>query len=275
MEAWLSEQTLFVTGSTGFLGKVMLCRLLESVIKCAPAPRPAPIYVLVRGRRDLPAQERFEKDVLASPIFSRVLEAVGGVVGLRASVRVLDGDLTLPRLGLSAQALALLVPSVTVILHMAATVSFNEPLKQAIEINVLGSRRVLELAKKCELLKAFVHTSTCYVNCTRHGREEIREKIYPLSFDAYELLEQISAMSAEEADRATPELIRPHPNTYTFTKFIAEHILAEERGTLPYAIVRPAIIGGAHAYPVPGYSPPLPPSHMSGGWTATSVRLVW
>lgn len=74
-----------------------------------------------------------------------------------------------------------------------------------------------------------------------------------MQFDAGELVEQLVAMTPEEADAVTAEIIRPHPNTYTFTKFVAEHVCAEARGSLPYAIVRPSIIGPALEFPVPGW----------------------
>lgn len=73
-------------------------------------------------------------------------------------------------------------------------------------------------------------------------------------------------MTPEEADAATPGLIKPHPNTYTFTysfdavlhlltgsKFVAEHITHDAASSLPYAIVRPSIIGASHEFPVPGW----------------------
>lgn len=39
----------------------------------------------------------------------------------------------------------------------------------------------------------------------------------------------------------TPRLIGKRPNTYTFTKALAEHMLLKEAGNLPVAIVRPSI----------------------------------
>lgn len=39
----------------------------------------------------------------------------------------------------------------------------------------------------------------------------------------------------------TPSLIGKRPNTYTFTKALAEHMLLKEAGNLPVAIVRPSI----------------------------------
>eukprot|EP01127_Copromyxa_protea_P018953 TRINITY_DN605_c0_g1_i1.p1 TRINITY_DN605_c0_g1~~TRINITY_DN605_c0_g1_i1.p1 ORF type:complete len:326 (+),score=62.73 TRINITY_DN605_c0_g1_i1:683-1660(+) len=102
-------------------------------------------------------------------------------------------------------------------------------------------------------LKSVTHTSTCYVNATRHGTAEIREKIYPLSFDPYEMIESIMKMTEEEADAATPGIIGDNPNTYTFTKNIAEHLVAQEKGDIPYCMVRPSIIGGAWKEPLPGW----------------------
>lgn len=39
----------------------------------------------------------------------------------------------------------------------------------------------------------------------------------------------------------TPSLIGNRPNTYTFTKALAESMLLKEAGNLPVAIVRPSI----------------------------------
>lgn len=41
--------------------------------------------------------------------------------------------------------------------------------------------------------------------------------------------------------KLTPRLIGKRPNTYTFTKALAEHMLLKEAGNLPVAIVRPSI----------------------------------
>lgn len=49
----------------------------------------------------------------------------------------------------------------------------------------------------------------------------------------------------------TPTLIGDYPNTYTFTKGLAEHIVTTERGDMPVTIVRPSIITGAYKEPYP------------------------
>ena len=43
------------------------------------------------------------------------------------------------------------------------------------------------------------------------------------------------------------------PNTYTFTKAIAEKLLEEEHGEIPTAIVRPSIVTAALKEPLPGW----------------------
>ncbi len=43
------------------------------------------------------------------------------------------------------------------------------------------------------------------------------------------------------------------PNTYTFTKAIAEKLLEEEHGDIPMAIVRPSVVTGALKEPMPGW----------------------
>lgn len=52
-------------------------------------------------------------------------------------------------------------------------------------------------------------------------------------------------------DSITPKLIGDRPNTYTFTKALAENLLVEECGSLPVAIVRPSIVSAAWKEPFP------------------------
>lgn len=51
----------------------------------------------------------------------------------------------------------------------------------------------------------------------------------------------------------TPNLIASRPNTYTFTKALAERMLQREKGSLPVAIVRPSIVLSSYREPVAGW----------------------
>jgi fatty acyl-CoA reductase len=58
-------------------------------------------------------------------------------------------------------------------------------------------------------------------------------------------------MNDDMIDVLTPRLIGNKPNTYTFTKHLAEHLLIMEGSSLPLAIVRPSIVGASWMEPFP------------------------
>lgn len=58
-------------------------------------------------------------------------------------------------------------------------------------------------------------------------------------------------MDSSLLEEITPKLIGDRPNTYTFTKALAENLLVEECGSLPVAIVRPSIVSAAWKDPYP------------------------
>lgn len=58
-------------------------------------------------------------------------------------------------------------------------------------------------------------------------------------------------MDDEMIESITPQLIGDKPNTYTYTKQLAESLLLKEGAELPLAIVRPSIVGAAWKEPIP------------------------
>lgn len=54
-------------------------------------------------------------------------------------------------------------------------------------------------------------------------------------------------------DLITPKLLGGKPNTYTYTKQLAEQLLVTEGEGLPLAIVRPSIVGASWKEPFPGW----------------------
>jgi nucleoside-diphosphate-sugar epimerase len=133
---------------------------------------------------------------------------------------------------------------VNVIFGCAASVDFNEFLKDAIQINYFGCLRMLELAKECKRLDVYTHVSTAYVNSDKEGF--VDEKIYDIDFDIVTKISSIMGMPNSEIVDRSMELIHPFPNTYTFTKSMAERILLKRRGDLPVILYRPAIIIAAY-----------------------------
>lgn len=58
-------------------------------------------------------------------------------------------------------------------------------------------------------------------------------------------------MDDEMISLITPRLIGHKPNTYTFTKQLAESMLVSEGADIPLAIVRPSIVTAAWQEPLP------------------------
>lgn len=163
---------------------------------------------------------------------------------------IIPGDLAQADLGISANDSQKLIDEVSIVFHSAATVKFEEPLKTSIEFNLLGTRRVIQLCHKMKQLKALIHVSTAYANC---NRSEIGEILYPTPCKPQQLIDSVEWMNEDILETITPKLVDDRPNTYTFTKALAEALVAEECKDLPVAIVRPSIVTAAWREPIPGW----------------------
>jgi fatty acyl-CoA reductase len=159
------EKAILLTGGTGFLGTALVEKILRSL------PELGRLYLLIRASRDKSAASRFEKDVLGSAAFSRLREQRGDAFGdyVAEKVRVLEGDVHAPSLGLAEEDLLELSREVSVVIHSAASVVFDAPLDAAMDSNVRGTLELLRLARDWEKRPLFVHVSTAYVSGTRGG----------------------------------------------------------------------------------------------------------
>ena len=82
--------------------------------------------------------------------------------------------------------------------------------------------------------------------------------------DKYEIVLVFRWMTTEMLESLTPTLLGDYPNTYTFTKGLAEFIISKECGRFPVTIVRPSIITGSCLEPFPVsflYYPIFPNEH--------------
>lgn len=121
----------------------------------------------------------------------------------------------------------------------------------AVKMNIIGTRKIIDLCKQMSHLESFVHVSTAYANC---NRSIIDEEIYKPPINPNAITEFVESISDEIADQIAPMLIQPWPNTYTYTKAITETLVLEECvDRFPCAIVRPSIVGGSYREPFPGW----------------------
>lgn len=249
-------KSIFFTGVTGFVGKVFLYKLLKD---CNGLKS---IFCLIRTKKGQAPLDRFKVGVMKSECFDPLRKALGEAEFERRVAKIvpLAGDMMEENLGLTDADYSRLVEECNYICHIAATVDFQEKLNISVKMNVLGTLRVIALARKCKNLDAVVHTSTCYVNWNRASTEvPVLEKVYQLPFDPEDMCKYILALHDVHVKEETKGLLDKYgfPNTYTFTKSMAEQILLKTKGRLPLSIVRPAIVGCSWKEPMPGWTDAL------------------
>ncbi|EDW84718.2 uncharacterized protein Dwil_GK12983 [Drosophila willistoni] len=242
IQKFYKNKTLFITGGTGFLGKVIIAKLLLST----DVNR---IYMLIRNKRGRELQERIEtwgKD----PVFNVLLETKPNALD---RICPIAGDcLESENLGISEKDRQTLASNVQIVIHSAATVRFDEKLSYALAINVRGTEQMLRIAKTMPHLESFLHISTAFSNCVQLHTEE---KFYPdnLTCSAKSVLNLSKQISDELLDNMTSTLMGGYPNTYAYTKGLAENLILDEAGQLPMSVLRPTFIMPAYKEPLPGY----------------------
>lgn len=75
---------------------------------------------------------------------------------------VVTGDCEVLNLAMSDDDRKKVIETVSIIYHFAATIRFDEKMKKAVEMNVRGTREVINLALECKVLEMFGHMSTSY-----------------------------------------------------------------------------------------------------------------
>ncbi|CAL8235721.1 unnamed protein product [Boreogadus saida] len=237
---YYAGKNVLITGATGFMGKVLLEKLLRS------CPQVRSVYVMVRPKAGQSPQTRIA-DVINSKLFDRLQEEQPDFA---EKIIAVNSDLTQKDLNLSKEDQATLAEHIHIVFHWAATVRFNEPLKDAFQLNVLATQKMVTLAHSMKHLEVFLHVSTAYANC---DRELIEEVVYTPPVDYRKLIESLDWMDEKMVSALTPRLLGKRPNTYTFTKALAEHLVQQEAGSLNVAIVRPSIVGASWKEPFPGW----------------------
>lgn len=235
------NKSVLITGGSGFIGKV----LIEKLLRTCPGVRR--IFVLIRPKWNIKPHERLA-ELLNSQLFDGVRQRG---IDVEQKVLLVEGDVTEPHLGLSEQNLLRVMNEVSVIYHSAATVKFDEPLKQSVAINIAGVKNMIEVCRKIPQLAALVHVSTAYANC---DKQEIDEHIYPVDqLDPEKLIEMANWLDQDTLQELKCKLLGGRPNTYTYTKALAEWLLVKSARDLPIVICRPSIVVASHREPFCGW----------------------
>jgi nucleoside-diphosphate-sugar epimerase len=184
------RRTIFVTGYPGFIGK----RLVQHLAQVADGAR---IVLLV--------QPKFVKEA------TQYAAKLGP-----APIDILSGDIVDMHLGLSGPEYQRLCDEVTHLFHLAAIMYLGMPREVAHQVNVHGTRHVLELAKDARHLERLVYFSSAYVSGDRQG-----------------------VIAEDELDCG-----QGFRNHYEETKFLAEKLVQRTKEHLPLTIIRPTTVVG-------------------------------
>ncbi|RCV30482.1 hypothetical protein SETIT_6G098600v2 [Setaria italica] len=263
-------KSILITGSTGFLGKV----LVEKILRVQPDVKK--LFLLIRAADVESAKQRVETEVTGKEIFHVLREKHGNRFEdfIQEKVCPLAGDVVYKNLGLDNAKLTELSKEIDIIVNGAATTNFYERYDVAFDTNVMGAKHICKFAKRCNKLKMLLHVSTAYVAGEQEGilpekpflvGETLREGG---DLDIESELNLIKEIRIDMETNCSPEKVEKRtmkelglkrarefgwPNTYVFTKAMGEMILGHLRGDLPVVIIRPSIITSILNEPLPGW----------------------
>ncbi|KAL2464809.1 Fatty acyl-CoA reductase 2 [Forsythia ovata] len=153
---FLRGKSLLITGATGFLGKV----LIEKILRTAPDVRN--IFVLIKAKNNEAAMERLKNEIINAELFKCLKETYGKsyqAFMLSKLVPVL-GNVSEFNLGFDGDKADVMGKEVDIIINSAANTTFDERYDVALDINTGGPTRLMSFAKQCKKLKLFLQVST-------------------------------------------------------------------------------------------------------------------
>ncbi|KAG9449622.1 hypothetical protein H6P81_009587 [Aristolochia fimbriata] len=278
---FLKGKRILITGATGFLGKVLIEKILRT------APDVGEIFVLIKAQSRNAAMNRVKKEIINTELFKCLQELHGKSYQsfMLSKLVPVVGNIRETNLGiLEPDMVEEIAGKVDIIVNSAANTTFDERYDTALDINTKGPWRLMNFAKRCRKLKLFLHVSTAYVNGQRQGR--VMEKAFSMGdtiareratlknsfspMSSLPLLDVESEIklalalqtSSEEGNEVAQRMkavglqrsrLHGWQDTYVFTKAMGEMLINSSRGEVPVVIMRPSVIESTYKDPFPGW----------------------
>ena len=190
----LYRESIFITGFPGFIAG----RLLELLI------RPETQFFLLVQRQ----------------LIGRAMQEIEEIAELKQipleSFMIIEGDISLPNLGISNDDLQTIQYETTDVFHLAAAYDLAVSKDIAFKVNLEGTKHVNDLVCSIKNLRRYNYVSTCYVAGNRVGTILETELEHKTGFR----------------------------NFYEETKYLAEIEVERLKSYLPVTIYRPSVVVG-------------------------------
>lgn len=175
------------------MGVTIIEKLLRDV------PNVGTLYLLMRAKKGKNVKERLQ-ELQQNSVFDRFKELQ--LESRFSKIVPIEGDVGLEHLGISPADRETLIENVNVVFHSAATLDFFQSLKETTNINLRGTRRVVELCQQLRHLDSLVHVSSAYVNSYI---TEVEEKLYPSPDDPEKIIQLSETLSDEALKELEPK----------------------------------------------------------------------
>lgn len=190
----LFRESIFVTGFPGFIASRLIERLAHPETQFFLLVQPHLVDAAMREIEDI-------ADATNTPLESFV---------------IVEGDITLPNLGIPDADLETIQFETTDVFHLAAGYDLSIPKETAFSVNLQGTSNVNDLVRSIKNLHRYNYVSTCYVAGKREGVILETELEHEAGFRNY----------------------------YEETKYLAEVEVEKLKGSLPVTIYRPSVVVG-------------------------------
>lgn len=268
----LKGKHVLITGSTGFLGKV----ILEKIVRTQPEIRKITLIVRSNSAQEN-VVERARKEILDSSVFEYIKNDDPQLFSSQLKkIKIQVGEITKVNFGLDRSTFTELSRDVDVIVNSAASVNFREELDKALQINALCLNNIVDFSESGGNIP-IVHVSTCYVHGfhkgfisetlmdgvgkampkNADGSNDVNTLIGDLSKKISKVKDKMRGNRREKGKLVSLGLQEAKKygwnDTYTFTKWIGEQLLSQKLKGKTLIILRPSIIESSYHGPVPGW----------------------
>lgn len=251
-----TKNKVLLTGSTGFIGSLLLRELLLHREELDIDG----IVLVIRPKRGQSAKERATA-LVGKAMFSFLSESQKVEM-----ITVIEGDVSVKNLGLNAKDYHSLTHDVNVthVINCAACVNFVEPLHRAAESNITSALNLQTFAKSVKPIKAkYVYISTAFVHGNQTGSTTSPLPTDLFNFGKYDPFDLYLSMMDSQSYASAAMADLGFPNTYTFSKSICEHLLLRDK-SMNTIIIRPCIVGPAIQEPFEGWAGDKPSTLVAG-----------